>query len=167
MTACSEGKTKEKEEDNFMLAFAKVLLAFIILFILWTGLFLIKEIDYVNNGTPVTAKVIANDGTPTFFFVIDRHRYYGRVSGMLYGFSDNNGFTYIKEIFGADVPKHGDQITVYYKDDPSTALVPTRPYHYVVSYSIAFAAMGLVIWWMKLLKKHTDYTPSIEKETDI
>ena len=144
-------KFEQKDEDNYLLAFAKVLLAFIILFVLWTSVFVFKEIDYVNNGTTVSARV--NDDMEYYSFVVDGSIYRGRVSGMLYAFSDTNGFTYIKEIVGADTLQKGDQITVYYKDDPSDALVPTSPYHYAVSYTLAFAALGLVVWWMKRLKK--------------
>ena len=43
-------KFQQDDGDKFLLAFAKVIFAFLALFLIWTAYFHYQEIDYIKNG---------------------------------------------------------------------------------------------------------------------
>ena len=147
-------KFEQPDEDTFLLSFAKVLLVFMVLFVVWTGFFHYKEIDYMKNGTAVTAKVTVSDKNTYFSFVAeDGITYQGNLPKMVLSFSQKSGISHSQELKGGYRLKDGEEITAYYKDDPREALVPTKTLFYVVKYVVSALGIGVVILWVSKLKK--------------
>ena len=50
-------KYNHEKDESFSIQFAKILLVFFVLFLLWNGYSHYKQIDWIRNGTPVLAEV--------------------------------------------------------------------------------------------------------------
>ena len=82
-------KFQQDDQDGFLLAIAKILLVFLVLFLVWNGYFHYKDIIAIRGG-------ISNEDVKSL----------------------------------------------------------TEPYFYYIRYAVSGVGIGLVIWWMKRLKKH-------------
>ena len=149
-------KYQQNEEDSFLLAFAKILFVFIVIFLIWTGYFHYRENNIIKNGFAVEAEVTVTDENAVISFVAeDGMSYQVCLPQTVMVFSQKSGLAHIHEINRKFYPGDGDIVAAYYMDNPEEAIIPSNPIYYVIKYVISFIGFILIALWIKRLKKRT------------
>ena len=147
-------KYNHEKDESFSIQFAKILLVFFVLFLLWNGYSHYKQIDLIRNGTPVLAEVsvIGNDKYISFT-AEDGKIYEKHISDMflVYGTHEGSTRTFkISEIFSQEP---GDTIMVYYLEEPADAIPLTEPIFFYMMYAISIVGIAVALWQIKRTKR--------------
>lgn len=147
-------KYNHEKDESFSIQFAKILLVFFVLFLLWNGYSHYKQLDLIRNGTPVLAEVsVIGDDKYISFTAEDGKHYEKHISGMflVYGTDEGSTRTFkISEIFSQEP---GDTIMVYYLEEPADATPLTEPIFFYIMYAISIIGIAVALWQIKRTKR--------------
>ena len=159
-------KYNHEKDESFSIQFAKILLVFFVLFLLWNGYSHYKQLDLIRNGTPVLAEVsVIGDDKYISFTAEDGKHYEKHISGMflVYGTDEGSTRTFkISEIFSQEL---GDTIMVYYLEEPADATPLTEPIFFYIMYAISVAGIMFALWVIRRTKQSIEKNKPIVEET--
>lgn len=159
-------KYNHEKDESFSIQFAKILLVFFVLFLLWNGYSHYKQLDLIRNGTPVLAEVsVIGDDKYISFTAEDGKHYEKHISGMflVYGTDEGSTRTFkISEIFSQEP---GDTIMVYYLEEPADATPLTEPIFFYIMYAISVAGIMFALWVIRRTKQSIEKNKPIVEET--
>ena len=147
-------KYNHDKDESFSIQFAKILIVFFVLFLLWNGYTHYKQVELIHHGIPVLAEVsVIGDDKYISFTAEDGKHYEKHISGMFVAYGTDVGSTRtfkISEIFSQEP---GDTIMVYYLEEPADATPLTEPYFFYTMYAISIVGIMFALWQIRRTKR--------------
>ena len=158
-------KYNHEKDESFSIHFAKILLVFFVLFLLWNGYSHYKQIDLIRNGTPVLAEVsvIGNDKYISFT-AEDGKIYEKHISGMFLAYGTHEGSTRTFKFSDIFSQESGDTTIVYYLEEPADATPLTSPYFFYAMYAVSITGIAFSLWVIRRTKRSIKKNKPIVEE---
>ncbi len=158
-------KYNHEKDESFSMQFAKILLVFFLLFLLWNGYSHYKQIELIHHGTPVLADVsVVGDDKYISFTAEDGKTYEKHISGMFVAYGTHEGSSRTFKLSDLFFQEPSDTIVVYYPKEPANATPLTEPIFFYIMYAISAAGIMFALWVIRRTKQSIEKNKTIVEE---